>query len=828
MSNILFIVFLSFLGTIIFDIFISSGSSLIFRGIYDIAFMLIIFVVIYDSVLLLKNRELPKKGFSFILPKSFFILPLLLNLKVIASVFWLHVPDLGGLNDNTLIQGLGSLFPLLDYLVMALINSIVLYIAINRKNNLSFYEIPTYALVIMAVETSLANYGFHLGGVAGIRWGLSILHLAICGLNIWLFCKRDIVDISIKLGSPDVLLVLLSLGLIMLVYVPFGIYSLFGDNAISIDAAISIIYRGSLQPFHIIDEYYNPLGGFVSLVFAYTIGLNNLLLSSSLPFLIGHLMLPFVIYCFLKKFVAEDSRIIIIGTVMTMLMDGLAVVLLPHISVRGLTNEVINWSISPATKSLYNSSIGQIWLMPYKTLSIASALAVCNPLHRRSRINLLLSGALLFFSFGNPRQPFIAFLILIFLFGIKKIDLKELFTIILAGIIFLGPLFPVIVFKTSAVTLDNLNKIGLMADEVKTKIILPLSILTDNALPLASLAILGSIIGVVYLIRLDSKNKAYARNLTSQFLLNRGTRNKLMIKGKLFELPITFHEIFFSELSIYTLIFIVLYAYQYISGSRWGNILIDQLIYLILRYHILIVLISLSLLLFKYNKRILITFIFLFLLIYLGLLMKPILYAPLIIVVMALPTFTFFVKFRRKLGTFVVILFVLLGVFSAPLYSSIVETPKAGSRYIDLPEILQVLLKEDFDERVFLFEELYNKSTLVEIHYYVDRIVKMANLRLTQDPSCQLYIIDRSRSLTVEQNQTVENATKTMKKGHVCAVIVTEKEKPVGILTERNIVESVDSHGLDPVEVKVKEVMRPIDRWLYFGEVYILIPNLDS
>ena len=62
--------------------------------------------------------------------------------------------------------------------------------------------------------------------------------------------------------------------------------------------------------------------------------------------------------------------------------------------------------------------------------------------------------------------------------------------------------------------------------------------------------------------------------------------------------------------------------------------------------------------------------------------------------------------------------------------------------------------------------------------------------------------------LTVEQDQDVVEAAKIMDVGRVGGVIVIgEGEKPVGILTERDIVKRVVSKGLNPVEIKVKEVM---------------------
>ena len=74
----------------------------------------------------------------------------------------------------------------------------------------------------------------------------------------------------------------------------------------------------------------------------------------------------------------------IIGTIMTIFMDGLAIIMLP-IYTGNITSETIMNKISPATKSLYLSSISPLWLNPYKVLGIASAMAIGSLFYKKNK-----------------------------------------------------------------------------------------------------------------------------------------------------------------------------------------------------------------------------------------------------------------------------------------------------------------------------------------------------------------------------------------------------------------------------------------------------------
>jgi hypothetical protein len=111
---------------------------------------------------------------------------------------------------------------------------------------------------------------------------------------------------------------------------------------------------------------------------------------------------------------------------------------------------------------------------------------------------------------------------------------------------------------------------------------------------------------------------------------------------------------------------------------------------------------------------------------------KPTLHAPVIMVAMALPAFKSFVKYRRRFGVIIVIIFIVLGIFSAGLYSTVTKSSEAESRYIDLSHILNILLN-------FENEEVFTPSYR---NYRTRRAAAMANFDLTEDPTCRLYLID--------------------------------------------------------------------------------------
>jgi CBS domain-containing protein len=60
---------------------------------------------------------------------------------------------------------------------------------------------------------------------------------------------------------------------------------------------------------------------------------------------------------------------------------------------------------------------------------------------------------------------------------------------------------------------------------------------------------------------------------------------------------------------------------------------------------------------------------------------------------------------------------------------------------------------------------------------------------------------------TIEENKSVFEASKIMAKSRRGYVIVVKKNKPIGILTDSDILEKVISKGKDAKKLKVKEIM---------------------
>jgi hypothetical protein len=755
----------------VFDIFIASNSIAPLRFIYDTSFALIALVIMYVSILLLRNREMPEKCFSFFLSKLFFMLAILLNLKAVLSIVWSNNPDIGFLSSNVLIQGANSLLPILDYSLLVVVNGIVLHVAVNRKRDVRAYEVPTYALCIVAIETSLALYGFQVGSALGLRLFISIFHTAICGIVLWLHSKPALKEIGISFDRPSILLSLFSVGLLMMIFIPYGIYNLFGDSSIIVGGTVSIVKRGSLQPYYLATDYYNPIGGFVAAIFAYSYSLSGILSASTLPFLASYLMLPSVVYFFLKRFVTTDSRMALIGTVMAVFMDGLAVLLLPAYS-GNLTVNTVNWQISSATKSLYDSTIAWLWLTPFKTFSMASSIAVGNVVTREKTSSLMLAGMLFALSFANPRQPFVSILILIFLLGIRRLSIKGTLAILLSSVLFLGPVFSATAYKITEALLSNLRLMGLVTTDVFNQQVSILLGLTSNAsLQIGFGAIATVLLAIIVVMIRRSKEKSEAE----VHVRPRAFEKRIALRLRRGETIRAFHlpaeGAIFSCLVTLVFVYAVLHAYQ-ILPSSFINLAqknpLAPLNYLVLRYHVMVALIAAGFFGFAMRRhalRLIIALVVLAFAVYLGLVTDTALHAPLILVVVALPVLYSFVRAQKRTIVCGVLVFIVLGVFSASFYSATVKSlePYEQPLYEDLPHVLNILSNQNPTTRV---------SFIATYDYYVKRVVEsMADLKLTSNPS-SVYIIDKRYADDARiQNLLNENHTRVLYQGKIFVLL---------------------------------------------------------
>ena len=61
--------------------------------------------------------------------------------------------------------------------------------------------------------------------------------------------------------------------------------------------------------------------------------------------------------------------------------------------------------------------------------------------------------------------------------------------------------------------------------------------------------------------------------------------------------------------------------------------------------------------------------------------------------------------------------------------------------------------------------------------------------------------------VAVESNSTVSDIAKLMDKNKVSSIIITKDEKPVGIITERDMVSKITAQNKKPSEVRTVEIM---------------------
>ncbi|OGS46785.1 MAG: hypothetical protein A2539_09590 [Elusimicrobia bacterium RIFOXYD2_FULL_34_15] len=66
-----------------------------------------------------------------------------------------------------------------------------------------------------------------------------------------------------------------------------------------------------------------------------------------------------------------------------------------------------------------------------------------------------------------------------------------------------------------------------------------------------------------------------------------------------------------------------------------------------------------------------------------------------------------------------------------------------------------------------------------------------------------------SRSvLTAQRDATITDICKLMKENHMGSVVILNNQKPMGIITERDIVNSVSSIGISLFNLKASDIMK--------------------
>lgn len=64
-----------------------------------------------------------------------------------------------------------------------------------------------------------------------------------------------------------------------------------------------------------------------------------------------------------------------------------------------------------------------------------------------------------------------------------------------------------------------------------------------------------------------------------------------------------------------------------------------------------------------------------------------------------------------------------------------------------------------------------------------------------------------SSVVTLDTGASVREAAETMARRRIGCIVVVEKDKPVGMVTERDILEKVVAPGLDSATIKMREIM---------------------
>ncbi|MEM2992414.1 MAG: CBS domain-containing protein, partial [Candidatus Caldarchaeum sp.] len=65
----------------------------------------------------------------------------------------------------------------------------------------------------------------------------------------------------------------------------------------------------------------------------------------------------------------------------------------------------------------------------------------------------------------------------------------------------------------------------------------------------------------------------------------------------------------------------------------------------------------------------------------------------------------------------------------------------------------------------------------------------------------------KSPIISIEEDSSVVEAAKVMAEKKISGIVITNKGKPVGLVTERDVVSKVVAAGKDPSQTTVKEVM---------------------
>ena len=78
----------------------------------------------------------------------------------------------------------------------------------------------------------------------------------------------------------------------------------------------------------------------------------------------------------------------------------------------------------------------------------------------------------------------------------------------------------------------------------------------------------------------------------------------------------------------------------------------------------------------------------------------------------------------------------------------------------------------------------------------------------------QVRDIMQKKVITIELQKTVQNAVVILKEKHISFVVVVKDSKPVGVISERDIVRKVVAENIDPKSTQLEVIMSKNFKWV--------------
>jgi len=706
----------------------------------DISLFIFIFIPTYSILKHTSVYKYKQPAYVILLPGIAMKMLPLLNTLFLFNTLLVEVPSIGTLNENMFIQSLEALPFYTLHIFACLVNGLMLLIALSKEVHVNIYDVFVYSIAFIALQTLVPMYGFHLAGLKGLRILLICIFIIIPIMYIYRVKGKKSIVLECDEKFPLILALSVST---FAFYYPCALYSHYSDQAVMLASVNSIFYRGSLEPYYEACGYYPAIGGFYIASFIYTTGLSNTILASTLSFMVAYLFLPIVTYRAMKLLVNNGS-IALVATLMAIHMDGLGIVAYPlykpiidqHLQ-RAVNNliyieralNILNFDLSRRMCSLYSSSIVFLWFTPYKVLAIlASVAAIVLVLYPYlSNHRLALSAIITSITFLNPRMTLIVLLTFTLLWGLKRLKSMEILILLLISLMSLGPLLWTIIYKVSAAFIFRY---------------------LARSLPF-SVEIGRIVLMNKYLLKVHNNTFILAFFIASVLYLYYRARSYQLVKRDILPVSDVVHKIppdrfmlFFIMALCITLASVFLYinssTLPYILKLMNDNYILYIPKYLVMRYHIMTMLSIFSLLLLKLNPSLLLSLSLMLILTYI---IEPYLLSiPLVI--LSIPTLTYlFRHFSRGVIAISLLSFIILGILTNGLYGAVMVSSYASPIYVDIPYILEVLLKCDPDTQVYP-GSYYN--------YFVWRTLQFAQLRPSDNlGTSDLYLIDRQYGIKI-------------------------------------------------------------------------------